>query len=237
MRALFLKPKIILTCEHGGTQIPKALSKNFKPKKDLLFSHHSFDYGAKALTENLAKASHVTANVNSMTRLLIDMNRKKNMLAKKHRFLKQHGLSEFDFQLIEKAYDNYRASIEKEIKKCIAKKQPFYIFSVHSFTPVINGKKRLTDIGVLYRKDHPKEKRTALALKAHLQRHPSTKDLHIHFNRPYQGHTDCFLNDLLNKYSKNRMCTGGCFLEFNESLLRKKSKAAQKAMADFLSLL
>ncbi|MEZ4873093.1 MAG: N-formylglutamate amidohydrolase [Bdellovibrionales bacterium] len=228
-----MKPKIILTCEHGDKEVPRRLAKTFKVPKSELLSHKSWDYGVKSMTLKLSKARNVTSHINSTTRLLIDMNRELEQYKSKHKYLLSTGLKKEELVVPEKLYLKYRRDIEALVKECIQKKEPFYIFSMHSFTSVMNGKKRQTDIGILFRKDREKEARTAQALKSHLKSSTRLKNLSVHFNRPYRGHTDCFLNDLLDKYGKNKYCLGGCFLEFNASLLKRSPEKVTHEIKSF----
>ena len=229
----FLTPKIILTCEHGGSEIPTALKKKFITNTAELNSHHSLDYGAAKICSELKTEKQIESHINLLSRLLIDMNRKEEAFEKKSKSLIKRGLSKEDLNIPLKSYQNYRKKAEDSIKKSISNKKPVYIFSVHSFVPVYNGKTRATDIGLLFRTDKIKEAAIAQKFKTHFKASKKLEDLNVHYNRPYRGFTDCFLNDLLDKYGNSPYVLGGCFLEFNGSLLKKNSNKVIDSLRDF----
>ena len=234
-RADFLKPKIILTCEHGGSYVPRSLKVDFSNKQ--LSSHRSYDYGAADICEFFKNQKKYDVHINKMSRWLIDMNRQLSAFEKNKKLAQLSSLSEKDFELIKSAYTKYRQSIWTSVKKCIDQKQDFYVFSVHSFTPVMNGKARKTDIGLLYRTTNPKEVLAAKGLRKNIENSELLGAFKTHFNLPYRGHTDCLLNDLLNEFGNSRYFKGGCFLEFNQNLLRKNASSVKSVLIDYFDSL
>ena len=232
-----MSPKIILTCEHGGSEVSSSLRKRLLVNTEELNSHHSLDFGAAKVCSKLKSNKHVTAHINLLSRLLIDMNRRPEDFKKKSKYLLKRGLTKDDLIIPLKKYNAYRKETEDSIKSAISLKQPFYIFSVHSFVPIFKGQKRATDIGILFRTDKNKEANLAKRLKGHFKADQSLNGLNIYYNRPYRGHTDCFLNDLLDNYGKSSYCLGGCFLEFNGALLKAQSTKIIKSMSLFLKVL
>lgn len=227
-RAASLKTKIIFTCEHAFYNGPKALSDVFP--KSLLKSHYGWDEGAKSITESLASKTKGKVFLFPWSRLFIDANRRLNNKAIHPKNLELFGGST---QRLIKDYENYRKSIFSQIKKELDNKNKVLIFSVHSFVPTFKDKKRKTDLGLLFRPGIKKELLLAQNTKKYLKK--ENHKLNIHFNRPYRGHTDCFLNDLLDKYKSNSH-VNGLFLEFNQSLLKKKAplKDLLKSLESFL---
>lgn len=94
--------------------------------------------------------------------------------------------------------------------------------------PVLNGKTRSTDVGLLFHHASEKERLLAESLRFYLCR--ELPDWKIHFNLPYRGFTDCFLNDLSQQYQAN-LDVVGLFLEFNQSrigTLSERRKLSEK---------
>lgn len=221
--------KIILTCEHADFKVPKAL-RNIPISKSDLKSHKGWDAHALSLCQAISKAKNIKYHQFTITRLLIDANRRLHVFLNRPQTKK---MSKNQTRLLIKAYQTYRQQITKDLEKKIKAKNTTYLFSIHSFTPIYKAKKRITDIGILFRPEQKKEAQLALRFKRFLKKHPKTKYLHIHFNRPYRGNTDCFFNDLMDKYGKQKYLQGGLFLEFNQSLLKKQGRQMEQAMNEF----
>jgi len=75
----------------------------------------------------------------------------------------------------------YHEAINKEVESLTQRDgRPPVIFSIHSFTPSMNGEDRIWDVGVLWNKDP----RMPLTLIDHLKRWDG---LHVGNNQPYSG--------------------------------------------------
>lgn len=215
-KEISLKTKIILTCEHAGYEIPAFLKDKITISKEKLLSHEGWDAGAFEVCEHLQKQYKAKVFSNHTTRLVIDYNR--NLKNKAIKASTQKLISQTELDRLISDYSKYRYKISKEVETALAKGQRLLVISVHSFTPIFKGKTRSTEIGILYRNQIEKEVLLAQNIKSNL----SNTNFKIHFNRPYRGNTDCFLNDLLDQYVDNER-VNGLFLEFNQKLLKKES--------------
>lgn len=229
------KPHIIITCEHADFKIPDFVKSKMPSwfTTSLKKSHQTYDQYAIEISmavKDLLKKQGFTVDLISYpyTRLLIDANRTKD---NKGFYSKLSPyITDQELKKIEDRYDAYKKECENLIQKNL-KTKDIVLFSVHSFVPVFNGKKRKTDIGLLFRNKISKEKSFAVQLKKELQKEvPMT-----HLNLPYRGHTDCFLNHILDKY-KNNKSVNGLFFEFNQdylkSELKKKAVILKQALVD-----
>ncbi len=231
MKPRTLTPRILITCEHASFKVPAFIKSEIPTVyKKLMQSqnHQTFDKKAldvaTLLRLNLMSQGFKTDVISyPFTRLILDANRTPN----KPGF--QSKLAPF---LADKELIQTKLHYQKYFKKCenwIARNindSPLYIFSIHSFVPVFKNKVRKTEIGLLFRNTIQKEKKLAQLLKKNLTE-PSTK---IHFNLPYRGSTDCFLNTHLDLHLKNPYING-LFFEFNQKYLNKNLDEKIKTLA------
>src|ERR1700693_4755004 len=65
----------IITCEHGGNQIPAPYRRLFEEQRALLDSHRGYDPGSLVMAKALASACRAPLVASTLSRLLIDLNR------------------------------------------------------------------------------------------------------------------------------------------------------------------
>lgn len=246
MRLNFLKPKekkpyILITCEHADYQIPKFIKSKLPAEfslNSLKKTHASYDQDALKfslkLLKNFKKSGYPTDLISyPFTRLIIDANRTKNNSGFYSKICTY--LTDIEINQVENKYFEYVNKTKNLIQNKINSHQ-IYIFSVHSFIPIFNNKKRKTDVGLLFRTKINKETNFANIIKKQIQ----TLDpkLNVHKNLPYRGHTDCFLNFILDQH-KNKTSVNGLFFEFNQNFLSsdisKKSKLISLAILNSIS--
>ncbi|UCG78427.1 MAG: N-formylglutamate amidohydrolase, partial [Nitrospirota bacterium] len=66
---------LIISCEHGGTYIPKLFEHLFKGNKRIVNSHFGHDPGARELATTLHRKSRGLLFTSDLSRLICDMNR------------------------------------------------------------------------------------------------------------------------------------------------------------------
>lgn len=91
-------------------------------------------------------------------------------------------------------YWPYRAEIKSEIDRLVGQRESVLHLSVHSFTPVLDGKKRVADIGLLY---DPRRRGESLFCR-HWKRQLGQVAplLRVRLNYPYSGRSDGFTTHL-----------------------------------------
>lgn len=201
--------KLVLTCEHGGNDIPTKYLPLFKDAEEALNSHRGLDLGALDLFHQLSKLAYFSQS-STISRLLIELNRSLRLSKIFSEFTRNLSFKD-TYELIDLYYFPYRYEVEKKISELIAKGEEVLHLSVHSFTPVWNGETRNADIGLLYDPSKASEKDFCKNFKQQLLlQSPALK---IRYNYPYLGIADGFTTYLRERFPKNY---SGIELEVNQ---------------------
>lgn len=205
---------ILLTCEHAVNTIPPEFSHLFAKDTAILDTHRGLDIGAKAIADHLAR--HLSCSFYqcaSVSRLLVDCNR---TLSHKTCFSEwSRHLSDKEKEQLKHYYFSFREPVIKTIQMLINQKKRILHFSIHSFTPVLNGKIRETEIGLLYDPKRRLEKNVAAQLQKALRTlmpHYRTR-----LNYPYLGTSDGFTTSLRTQFDEKDYI--GLEIEMNQSLM------------------
>jgi predicted N-formylglutamate amidohydrolase len=178
---------LVITCEHGGREVPSAYAALFIGHESLLDTHRGWDPGALELARQMADALEAPLFGATTTRLLIDLNRSIG-----HRQL--HSEATRDLPAADRRaiatqhYHPHRDTVEGEVARLIASGRRVVHIASHSFTPELNGVVRQADVAWLY--DPGRAGEGALAtcwLNALQKRRP---ELRLRRNYPYQGKGD-----------------------------------------------
>jgi predicted N-formylglutamate amidohydrolase len=188
---------LIISCEHGGHEVPAAYAALFTGHEVLLDSHRGWDPGALQLGRQMADTFGAPLYASTTTRLLVDLNRSIG-----HRQLHSEatrGLTRAERQAIVIGhYRPHRDAIEGEIACRIVRGEQVIHIASHSFTPELNGVVRRADVAWLY--DPRRVAESALVqrwLAEFAQRSPG---LRLRRNYPYQGRGDGLASVLRKRY-------------------------------------
>ncbi len=207
---------LILTCEHGGNIVPREYQENFSGAKEILNSHRGYDPGALDMFWHLQELSSLH-KFHLESRLLVEVNRSLHHPQLFSEFTR--GLSiGVKKGILEEYYFPYRNSIEDQIANFIAAGEEVLHLSIHSFTPVLNGQIRNTDLGLLFDPARPREKQFCQSFKKALQNFDNS--LKSRFNYPYLGKADGFTTHLRKKFPNNYL---GIELEVNQKFVHQNS--------------
>lgn len=201
--------KMLLTCEHGGNKIPMQYQSYFANHEAVLDTHRGYDLGALDLFNHLKSLANFS-EYSETSRLLIELNRSlhhKNLFSE---FSKQLSENEKE-KLISRYYLEYREALEALLAKQLKPNKKVVHISVHSFTPILNNKKRDCDIGLLYDSRNASEKAFSMHLKKEILKLDNR--LNVRFNYPYLGKADGFTTHLRKQLHKNYI---GIELEVNQ---------------------
>ena len=217
-----LREILILTCEHASNKLPAAFKKAVPA--DVQETHRAYDIGACSVFRKLVKfAKPEFFCEGKFSRLFVDLNR---TITNKSAFCEYYeALEASDKAAAEKTkaqatayWQEYRTTIEKFVESAIkpntraAKSKPIVVhLGIHSFTPVLNGKVRNADIGILYDPSRPLERAYANVIKAEIKRlYPTMK---VRFNYPYKGTSDGLTTTLRKKFGPRYV---GIEIEINQ---------------------
>ena len=177
----------VITCEHGGNQIPKAYRDLFHAHQAQLDSHRGFDPGALIMAKALSTAFTAPLVVSTVSRLLVDLNRSVGH-PRLHSEATRNLPTEVRQRILKHYYQPFRTQAEHLVRQAIANHGQVIHLSSHSFTPELDGKIRNADIGLLYDPARPGEVDLCERWKAALK--VCAPGLKVRRNYPYAGKGD-----------------------------------------------
>ena len=226
------KTSLILTCEHAGNRVPKALQTLFEGKNHILETHRGYDLGALSLAKSLADAFNAPLYSSIYTRLICDLNRSCHNPMLFSEFTRSLSLRDRN-QILKTYYFPHREAVETAIQQSLNRNQHVLHVGVHTFTPNLDGKKRRTDAGLLYDPGRSFEKEFCLRWQQTLAQVDDT--LQVRRNYPYQGRSDGFPNHFRRMYPETAYT--GIELEVNQKfylLGRAEWNRVKKVFAESL---
>jgi len=222
--------KCLLSCEHASKRVPPKFAYLFSGGESVLTTHRAYDRGAGTLARRLAKRLGTVVHLGNISRLLIDLNRSPTNRSTLFSAYARR-LSESDrADLLSGYYHPYRFQVMQQLGAWITGGLPVLHLSVHSFTPVLNGRARNVDIGLLYDPARPSEREICRSLARFLKESPVA--LRVRRNYPYLGKSDGFTAFLRKKYGPE--VYAGIELEINDDLLLSaghKTRVAEERLA------
>jgi len=176
---------LVLTCEHARPRLPPPIRPSAAECR-VLASHHGHDIGAWAVTRVVSRVLEACAVGFPWSRLLIDVNRRAGDPALVRRRVDGRDLSwnvGLDVDGVRRRFEAlhvpYHMAIERQVARLALAGTPPLVFSIHSFTPELDGARRRFDVGVLYVDSRGPARRLARALRA--------TGLSVRYNEPYSG--------------------------------------------------
>lgn len=206
----------MLTCEHASNLLPAEFKFLEKQDVEVWNTHRAFDLGAYSLFLALIDIADINFSY-LFSRLLIEPNRSLQHRSLFSEYSKKLSKTQKAY-LIQNYYVTYRSQIEACISKFVEVGEAVLHISIHSFTPILHGVKRNTDIGVLYNPDRKLEKLFAKILKQQCSQ--LNAEIKFRFNYPYLGVADGFTTYLRKKFPENYM---GIELEVNQKFVQNNA--------------
>ena len=221
---------LVISCEHGGCQVPAPYAELFKGQQQVLQSHRGWDPGALKMAKHFARILKAPLYFSTTTRLLVELNRSLGHPRLFSEFSQQLSMSQKETLLIQHWYP-YRQAVESVIAQHIGGRRRVLHVSVHSFTPVWDGEVRATDIGLLYDPARSAEKQFCLRWRNALKQ--AAPDLTIHRNSPYKGTSDGFVTQLRRQHASHQYL--GIELEVNQRYFLNSTATEQGAVLRLLT--
>lgn len=207
----------VVTCEHGGNEVPAEFRELFAGHGELLASHRGWDPGALELARRIAGRLGAPLHAATVTRLLVDLNRSathRAVFSTVTRPLGGHRRARRE-ELLAAWWHPYRARVEAEIARLASADGPGVLhLSIHTFTPFSpsDGGERRADVGLLYDPGRPLETAFCRRLKEVLG--TLRPDLAVRRNEPYRGVADGFTTALRRRFPPQRYL--GIEIEVNQ---------------------
>lgn len=206
-----VRTDLIFTCEHGGNRIPPEFQAEFRGSENLLHSHRGWDPGSLELARTLAREFSAPLFFSQVSRLLVELNR-----SQQHPRLFSEISTAFQQarkeQLLKLYYRPFRRKILEAIRENLSDTGRVIHISVHTFAPLLNGRERNADVGILY---DPKRKTEAEFCK-HWKNllNELAPQLRVRRNYPYRGKADGHTTALRKQFSAEQYL--GIELEVNQ---------------------
>jgi len=203
---------IVVTCEHAGNLVPARYKNLFRNQENRLNSHRGYDIGALSLAQTVSSALDAPLFHTKTTRLLIEANRSlhsRNLFSPITRPLAR----DMKTDIIRTVYRPYRRQVEECLQQIAAAGRMIIHLSIHTFTPVLDGRVRKTDIGVLYDPKRSGEKQVSRQLVKTFQQDNSSA-LICRCNYPYKGISDSLTTSLRKQYPEDQYV--GLEIEVNQ---------------------
>lgn len=203
---------ILLTCEHGGNDVPDEYRHLFENAQHVLDTHRGYDIGILPFAEEMAKCLEAPLLSSTISRLLVELNRSlghPQLLSEFSSPLTGDSRSE----LLRKYYYPHREMVEQAVERALEYGRLFHV-TVHSFTPELNGQVRNADITFLYDYRRKDERRLSELWQVELEK---TLRVPIRRNYPYRGHTDGLTTALRRHWGEDEYL--GICIEVNQKHL------------------
>jgi predicted N-formylglutamate amidohydrolase len=227
-----LSDTLIITCEHGGNEVPPAYAHLFKTHQALLPTHRGWDEGALLLAREMADALKAPLFFSTTTRLLIDLNRSIGNPSLHSEATRHLPLAERR-KIAAQYYRPHRDAVESEVARRIEAGERVVHIASHSFTPELHGEVRQADVACLYNPQRAGEGPLAVKWLAALrQREPALK---LRRNYPYEGKGDGLTSLLRKRYTPDQYV--GMELEVNQRFVLAGGPAWDTLRADVIAAL
>ena len=219
-----MKLRPVVTCEHAGNTVPLNYAHLFHGKEEILQSHRGWDPGAVDVATALSKELSAPFFICETTRLLVEPNRSLHSES----LFSEYSQSLTDAEknhLLENYYHPHRSAVEQLIRNS---SEGILHLSIHTFTPVWDGRERIIDLGLLFDPDRSNEAKVCDDYRTKLKR--SLPAMNIEFNAPYKGIDDGFTTYLRTQFDNDRYL--GIEIEINQKFVgTEKLKAISKALS------
>ncbi|MGP1273503.1 MAG: N-formylglutamate amidohydrolase [Phycisphaerales bacterium] len=222
------KPYLLLTCEHGGREVPAPYRRVFAGQQELLRTHRGSDIGALGVGLRMAARLSTPIVFSTVTRLLVDLNRSEDH-PEVFSELSRHLCEQERQRVLEVFYRPYRRCVLDTIAAAIHAGHRVVHLGVHTCTDVLAGVRRELDIALLFDEARPHEAGFCEAYRSAILRQEG--DLRCPFNQPYRGADDGLTTALRAQFAPEEYL--GIEIEIRQGMVGRA--AHQQRVGDLLS--
>ena len=204
----------LVTCEHGGNRVPPTYRPLFRGQRARLDSHRGYDPGALVMARALAGALGAPLVASTTTRLLIDLNRSlghPQLFSAATRRVPASVRS----RIVTRYYRPHRDAVEHHVMQATSRGRRVIHIASHSFTPVLDGRVRDADVGLLY--DPGRRGEAALCTRWKASLAALAPHLRVRRNYPYAGKGDGLTRYLRSRFPPRAYV--GIELEVNQAIV------------------
>jgi predicted N-formylglutamate amidohydrolase len=174
----------VLLCEHASNRLPCRVAD--PGLRGVLGSHWGWDIGGWALTRELSRRLRAVAIGGRFSRLWIDLNRRVDdpTLVRREAggvalpWNRSAGAREIERRMLD-CHCPYHAEVDRLVLRHLTRGVRPLLLSVHTFTPVLAGRPRRFDVGVLYDRHEAAARALGRAL--------DQAGFAMRYNEPYSG--------------------------------------------------
>ncbi|EAQ78612.1 N-formylglutamate amidohydrolase [Blastopirellula marina] len=205
---------VVLSCEHGGNEVPPEYRSYFRDAEQVLASHRGWDPGSLEMAGAFQRSTGAPLVTAKVSRLVVELNRSLGHASLFSEFTRDLSANQKQ-AILAQYYTPYRIQVEKAIAESYDAERRVIHLSLHTFTPELNGEVRTAEIGLLYDPRRPGEKSFCAAWRARLL--ALRPDMRVRLNYPYLGKADGLTTSLRKKYTVEQYV--GVELEVNQRLV------------------
>lgn len=177
---------VIVTAEHAGNRVPEEYRALFQGHSALLASHRGWDPGAGELASRLAEVWAAPLVAATVTRLLVDTNRSPHNPRVFSEVVRSVPPGE-RARILERFHTPHRNEVAARVASAVGEGDRVLHLSVHSFTPVWEGRERGIDLALLYDPTRSAERELAVSWARALATESGRV---VRRNAPYRGKAD-----------------------------------------------
>jgi len=161
----------------------------------------------------LARAFRAPLVASTISRLLVDLNRS---IGHPQLFsTATRGRAKVREEVVARCYQPYRVQVERLVRQSVSRRRRVIHISSHSFTPVLDGKARRADVGLLYHPGRRGEAELCARWKAALLL--LAPEFRVRRNYPYAGSADGLTSHLRLRFPSSAYV--GIELEVNQRIV------------------
>lgn len=219
---------ILLTCEHGGRDVPAAYRPVFDGQEAVLESHRGYDIGALGVALRMASGLSAPIIHSTVTRLLVDLNRSLDHPGVWSEFTRELPVREREV-IAEAFYTPHRESVWRTVAAAVAVGHRVLHVGVHSCADELAGVRRDLDIALLF--DDARVRETDFCRRWRAELAGQAGHLRYRFNEPYRGADDGLTTTLRARFDPADYL--GIEVELRQGMVRRG--AEQDVMGDLLA--
>jgi predicted N-formylglutamate amidohydrolase len=220
---------VVVTCEHASRAVPASLRRRLRLVPGRLQSHRGFDPGARALARSLAARLGAPLVLGRVTRLVVDLNRSPHNPAVFSTATRTLGRDARE-ALLASWHAPHWGVVQALVNEALADASLVVHLAAHSFAPVLAGKRRDFDVGLLYDPARPREAALVESWRGRLAQ--VAPWLRVRLNAPYRGVSDGLTTALRRRLPSMRYA--GIEVEVNQGLLATPARwrEVRRVLAD-----